>query len=230
MNPKFLIITAAAALVGGTVLAAAQGMQKQAPGAGAEGGAQGQIQGQGGNGKAPRAKGQTQGQGGMTQGQGQGQAQGQDSGPGKADKGKAQRGKKQDQTQGQGQGQGQGQRNGEQGKQGKQGKQGQRDDGKSGGKQGAQGRQQQGGAAKLTTEQRTKIRTTVIQKGPRVANVNFSVNVGTVVPRGRVKVVTVPPVLVEIYPRYRGYLYFIVGERIVIIEPSSYKIVAVLVV
>jgi hypothetical protein len=221
MNRKFLIIGAAAAFVGGTVLAAAQDMQK-APSAGAGGGAQGQIQGQGGNGKAPRAKGQTQGQGGMTQGQG-GQLQGQDSSPGKADKGKAQRGKKQDQTQGQGQ------RNGEQGKQG------QRDQGKSpkqtqsGGKQGAQDGQQ-GGTVKLTTEQRTKIRQTVIQKGPRVANVNFSINVGTVVPRGRVRVVTVPPVLVEIYPQYRGYLYFITGERIVIIEPSSYRIVAVLVV
>lgn len=223
MDRKFLIISAAAVLVGGTVMAAAQGMQTQSPGAGAEGGAKGQIQGQGGNGgKAPRAKGQTQGQGGMTQGQG-GMTQGQDTGPGKADRGKAQRGKTQDQTQGQAPGQ----RNGERDKQGKQG---QRDQGKTPkqsqtGKRGAEG-----GTAKLTTEQRTKIRQTVIKKGPRVSNVNFSISVGTVVPRDRVRFVKLPPVLVEVYPQYRGYLYFIVGERIVIVEPSSYKIVAVLVV
>ena len=41
------------------------------------------------------------------------------------------------------------------------------------------------GSVQLTTEQRTKIRTTVLQGGnaPRVTNVNFNVNVGTVVPR-----------------------------------------------
>jgi uncharacterized protein DUF1236 len=65
---------------------------------------------------------------------------------------------------------------------------------------------------------------------PRVNNVNFSLNVGTVVPRTSVRLVTVPTTLVEIHPAWRGYLYFIVGERIIIVEPNSHKIVAVLVV
>ncbi len=85
---------------------------------------------------------------------------------------------------------------------------------------------------KLTQQQRTTIRTTVIQgsNAPRVTNVNFSVNVGTVVPRTGVTLVAVPPTLVEIYPAWSGYRYFIVGERIIIVDPNSYEIVAVLVV
>ena len=50
------------------------------------------------------------------------------------------------------------------------------------------------------------------------------------VPRTGVTLVAVPAPLVEIHPAWRGYVYFIVGERIIIVEPTSYKIVAVLVV
>ena len=64
---------------------------------------------------------------------------------------------------------------------------------------------------------------------PRVTSVNFSLSVGTVVPR-TVTLVVVPTTLVEIHPAWRGYMYFIVGERIIIVEPASHKIVAVLVV
>jgi hypothetical protein len=83
----------------------------------------------------------------------------------------------------------------------------------------------------LTAEQKTKIRTTVIQSSsaPKVENVNFSLSVGTVVPK-TVKVAVLPPTLIEIYPRWRGYRYFVVGERIIIVEPNSLKIVAVLIV
>jgi hypothetical protein len=84
----------------------------------------------------------------------------------------------------------------------------------------------------LNAQQRTTIRTTVLQgsNAPRVNNVNFSVNVGTVVPRTGVRLVAVPPTLVEIHPAWRGFQYFIVGERIIIVDPNSYEIVAVLVV
>jgi hypothetical protein len=40
--------------------------------------------------------------------------------------------------------------------------------------------------------------------------------------------VTVPATLVEIHPAWRGYSYFIVDEEIIIVEPNTYKIVAVL--
>ena len=81
----------------------------------------------------------------------------------------------------------------------------------------------------LTPEQKSRIRTTVIQSSnaPRVSNVNFSISVGTVVPRS-VKVVAVPSTLVEIHPAWRGYMYFIVGDEIIIVEPRTLKIVAVL--
>jgi hypothetical protein len=82
----------------------------------------------------------------------------------------------------------------------------------------------------LNAEQKTKIRQAIIQRSdaPRVSNVNFSLSVGTVVPRERVKLVAVPPPLVEINPAWRGYLYFLVGDEIVIVEPSSHRIVAVI--
>ena len=86
------------------------------------------------------------------------------------------------------------------------------------------------GGVQLTSEQRTKIRTTVLQGGnaPRVTNVNFNVSVGTVVPRS-VRVVAVPAMLIEIHPEWRGMMYFVAGERIIIVD-DSHKIVAVLVV
>ena len=45
---------------------------------------------------------------------------------------------------------------------------------------------------------------------PRVTNVNFTINVGTVVPR-TVRVVAVPATLVEIHPAWRGYMYFVMA-------------------
>jgi hypothetical protein len=62
-----------------------------------------------------------------------------------------------------------------------------------------------------------------------VTKVNFSLSVGTVVPRS-VRFAILPPILVEIYPEWRGYEYFIVEEEIIIINPRTLKIVAVLAV
>jgi hypothetical protein len=235
MKRNLSITTAAAALLIGTAFAAAQGVQGQS-GAQGQGGAQMAPQQDGGKGKAQSKEPRTQGQGGQAQGQGQ---QGQAAPEGK---GKAQ--SKEPRTQGQGQGgQGQrdtqGQRDGQpqqqgqqpkQPQQGQQGQQNQRDNQK--GAETKRGGAQSGANVKLTQEQRTKIRTTVIKgsNAPRVTNVNFSLNVGTVVPRTGVTLVAVPPTLVEIYPAWSGYQYFIVGERIIIVDPSSHAIVAVLVV
>lgn len=83
------------------------------------------------------------------------------------------------------------------------------------GAQQAQPSQGGGGSVTLTSEQRTKIRQTVLSGSnvPRVINVNFSVSVGTVVPSS-VHVVAVPAVIVEIHPEWRGYYYFVVGDEI----------------
>jgi hypothetical protein len=87
---------------------------------------------------------------------------------------------------------------------------------------------QAGAGAKLSTEQRTKI-TTVI-KGQHVApveHVNFSVSVGTRVPRD-VRFHALPTEVVSIYPEWRGYEFILVGDQIVVIDPRTFEIVAVL--
>ena len=85
------------------------------------------------------------------------------------------------------------------------------------------------GAANLTTEQKTKIRTVIKEKvhAQPVTNVNFSISVGTVVPR-TVHFYPLPAEVVTIYPQWRGYEFILVNDEIIIIEPSTYKIVAVI--
>ena len=79
----------------------------------------------------------------------------------------------------------------------------------------------------LTTEQKTTIRNTVITSGPKVTNVNFGIRVGIVVPR-TVRIAPVPVTLVEIQPAWRGYMYFVYEDEIIIVEPRTLRIVAVL--
>jgi hypothetical protein len=57
-------------------------------------------------------------------------------------------------------------------------------------------------------------------------NVNFSLSVGTAVPRD-VRLQPLPAEVVEVVPQYRGYNFVLVKDEIVIVEPSSYQIVAV---
>jgi hypothetical protein len=98
--------------------------------------------------------------------------------------------------------------------------------------QGATTNERAGGAANvsLNEQQRTQIRDTVInsRSTPRVSNVDFSVNVGTVVPRGYIHLVRVPETLIRIEPRWRHYLYFVFNNEIVIVEPRTMRIVQVL--
>jgi hypothetical protein len=84
-------------------------------------------------------------------------------------------------------------------------------------------------AANLTTEQKTKIRTVIKEKvkAKPVEHVNFSVSVGTVVPR-TIHYYPLPAEVVTIYPAWRGYYFVLVGSQIVVIQPSSFEIVAVL--
>ena len=82
----------------------------------------------------------------------------------------------------------------------------------------------------LSTEQKTRIRQTVLTgSAPRVTSVNFDIRVGTVVPR-TIRVAPLSPILVEIEPQWRGYMYFVYNDEIIIVEPGSLRIVAVLVV
>ena len=84
------------------------------------------------------------------------------------------------------------------------------------------------GGAKLSTEQRTKISSVIrSQKVERVNNLNVSVSVGTRIPAS-VHVHPLPQEVFVIYPEWRGYDYILVGEEIVIINPRTHEIVAVL--
>jgi uncharacterized protein DUF1236 len=57
--------------------------------------------------------------------------------------------------------------------------------------------------------------------------VNFSVSVGTVIPRS-VTLRPVPATVVTIIPQYRGYEFFVVRDQYVIVEPRTHKIVDVI--
>ncbi len=86
----------------------------------------------------------------------------------------------------------------------------------------------QAGAARLTTEQRSRI--TTIIRGENVApvnNVNFAVTVGTRVPR-EIGFHPLPADIVTIYPEWRGYEFFLVRDEIVVVDPRTLEIVAVL--
>jgi hypothetical protein len=86
---------------------------------------------------------------------------------------------------------------------------------------------QAGAGAKLSSEQRTKI-TTVIrdQHVAPVTNVNFSISVGTRVPRD-VSFHPLPAEIVTIYPDWRGYQFILVKDQIVVVDPQTFEIVAV---
>jgi Protein of unknown function (DUF1236) len=87
---------------------------------------------------------------------------------------------------------------------------------------------QAGAGAKLSTEQRTKI-TTVIRNEhvAPVTNVNFSIAVGTRIPRD-VSYHVLPTEVVAVYPEWRGYNYVLVRDQILVIDPQTFEIVAIL--
>jgi hypothetical protein len=98
----------------------------------------------------------------------------------------------------------------------------------SGAKAGAKGDAK---SVDLSSEQRTKISQTIKQQTnlKRVSRteVNFTINVGAVVPR-TVNLVVLPAPIVAIVPQFRGYLYIVVDDQLLIIHPTTYEIVMVL--
>jgi hypothetical protein len=253
MRSKLLISTAA--LLAGVALASAQNMpgggREQGPahsqGAqsqGAQGGAAGQKGEQGRGGQAQQGtQGQSkpgQSQRNQTTGQAPQREQGMQGRGAQPEKGQPEKGQPQrsqqrerDHTTGQSPSQTQ---QAPQRQQGQQGQQAQPPQGQTQQRQPAQppqGQAQQGqagGGVTLTTEQRSQIRQTVLAGGnvPRASNVNFALTVGTTVPTS-VRVVEVAPVLVEIYPQWRGFFYFVVGDEIIIVD-RNHRIVAVIAV
>jgi hypothetical protein len=86
-----------------------------------------------------------------------------------------------------------------------------------------------GARANITSETRTRIHEVIVreQNAPRVASPNFEVSVGTRVPR-TVRFVALPLAIVEIEPAWRGFEYFLIGDRMVVVNPRSMEIVAII--
>jgi Protein of unknown function (DUF1236) len=87
---------------------------------------------------------------------------------------------------------------------------------------------QAGAGAKLSSDQRTKI--TSVIRGQHIApvkNVNFSISVGTRVPRD-VSFHPLPEEIVTIYPDWHGYQFILVNDQIVVVDPRTFEIVAVI--
>jgi Protein of unknown function (DUF1236) len=82
--------------------------------------------------------------------------------------------------------------------------------------------------AALSTEQHAKIRQTLRgEKAERLTNVNFSITVGEAVPR-TVHRYRLPVSIMEYAPQYRDYEYILVGDEILIVDPRTLRIVAVI--
>jgi hypothetical protein len=83
-------------------------------------------------------------------------------------------------------------------------------------------------SANVSTQQQTRISQSISRLNVQpLSNVNFSVAVGTVIPRN-VRLQTLPADIVQIVPQYRGYNFVVVRDEIVIVEPSTLRIVSVL--
>jgi hypothetical protein len=82
--------------------------------------------------------------------------------------------------------------------------------------------------AALSTEQHAKIRDTLQGgKAERLTNVQFSTSIGEAVP-GTVHLYVLPVSVLEYAPQYRDYEYILVGDEILIVDPRTLRIVAVI--
>ncbi len=84
-------------------------------------------------------------------------------------------------------------------------------------------------AVNLSSEQRTRIHSIIVgERGaPRVGRVDFDVKVGVAVPR-TIRLAPIPETIVTIEPEWRGFEYFLVGDKIVVVDPATLEIVAIL--
>jgi hypothetical protein len=83
------------------------------------------------------------------------------------------------------------------------------------------------GSAKLSTEQRGKITTIIKQQKVAPAKLDISISVGTRVPDS-VHFYPLPVEVIVLYPEWRGYDYILVGDEILVVDPRTHEIVAIL--
>ena len=83
------------------------------------------------------------------------------------------------------------------------------------------------GSAKLSTEQRGKITTIIKQQKVAPAKLDIKISVGTRVPDS-VHFYPLPVEVIVLYPEWRGYDYILVGDEILVVDPRTHEIVAIL--
>jgi hypothetical protein len=92
-----------------------------------------------------------------------------------------------------------------------------------------QSRGSSGTSVQLSQDQRTRIQAVIGKEhAPRFSGTeHFDISVGARVPRD-VHVAVLPEDIVTIVPEYRGFDYVLVGDSILIIDPVTLEIVAVI--
>lgn len=80
---------------------------------------------------------------------------------------------------------------------------------------------------RLSSDQRSDMRSKFDRRGARAGDVKFTVRVGIHVPR-RVRLYAIPAAVLAIVPAYSAYRYVVVEDEIVIIDPATYEVVDVI--
>ena len=85
--------------------------------------------------------------------------------------------------------------------------------------------------AQLNDQQRTRISSSIrghkdVRRIDR-SRVSFNINVGVAIPRS-FTLYPLPAPILAVVPAYRGYLYIVVGDDLLIVHPRTYEIVAVI--
>ena len=77
-------------------------------------------------------------------------------------------------------------------------------------------------------QERSAVRSAIMQQRVApLANTHFRFNRGNIAPRN-VAIYPLPPEMLRSYPRWRGYMYFVAGDQIVIVESGTLRIVSIL--
>ena len=86
-----------------------------------------------------------------------------------------------------------------------------------------------GAAVQLSQQQRTQIKDVIVKDRnvARVEHPDFDVRIGVTVPRS-VHVAVLPAEVVRIVPEYRDYEYVVIGDQLLIIDPHTLEVVAIL--
>ena len=83
--------------------------------------------------------------------------------------------------------------------------------------------------SKVTPEQKTQVKTIFTKHRVEPATINISVNVGVAIPR-ETRLYSVPEDILVIAPAYRDYRYFIIGDRVCIVDPDTLEIIDIIVI